>query len=147
MPALQRVHDWPERLHRIIASAREVPFQWGRFDCALHVCNCIKAMTGDLVDPGAGYRGTYSTEAGADAIFLAGFSNLGDFAASIAATYSMPEVGVNYARRGDLVWVDNGTTYGALAIVGLDGRFATCASSAGLAHVRIQRWRRAWQVG
>jgi len=139
---LQRVHDWPTRLHHIIDSSRSLPFAWGHFDCALNVCNCIRAMTG--TDPGASYRGTYSDEAGAIAIYG---SDLGVFAAGICASLGCPEVGVNFARRGDVVFIDNNTAHGALAIVGNGSRFAVCVWTSGLLLVRSHRWRRAWRVG
>jgi hypothetical protein len=139
---LQRFHDWPERLHRIIDASRAVPFAWGSFDCALHVCNCIREMTG--VDPGARYRGTYSNEAGAIAIYG---SDLGAFAAGVCASLGCAEVAVTFARRGDIVFLDNGTPHGALAIVSTDGRFAACVWTSGLLLVRSNRWKRAWRVG
>lgn len=139
---LQRLHDWPVRLDRILSTARYVTFEWGQFDCALFVCACIKAMTG--ADPGAPYLRTYANEAGAIAIYG---GDLAAFAATKAAALGMPEVPVPYARRGDVVFVDNGTLHGALGIIGLDGRFALCASDTGMVMVRIDRWKRCWQVG
>ena len=143
--ALQRFPNWPRRLAQLFQTSTTVTFSWGLYDCALFAAACIRAMTG--VDLGAPYRGTYSNEAQADAIFLASYTNLGDFAASIAVANGMPEVVVNFARRGDVVWLDNGTTYGALGVVGLDPRFAMCMGAAGAVQVHISRWRRAWQVG
>jgi hypothetical protein len=147
---MQRIPSWPRRLHQLIESSQTITFEWGRYDCALFVCAAIREITG--VDVGLSYRGTYQDEAGAEAIFLAGFADLGAFAASIAAANSMPEVQVTFARRGDVVWVDNGidenpSPYGALGIVGLDGRFAVCMSETGTKRVHMRRWKRAWQVG
>ena len=141
MIPLQRLHDWPVRLDRIITSARDVPFKWGEFDCALFVCACIKAMTD--VDPGAKYLRTYSDEPGAIRIYG---GDLAAFTANIAAELGMPEVGVTFARRGDVVFLDNGTEHGCIGIVGLDGRFAACASD-GIVLVRMHRWKRCWMVG
>lgn len=102
-------------------------------------------MTMGAVDPGASYRGTYSTQLGAEAIFG---SNLGDFASTILhGTYLCPEVDVAFARRGDVVFLDNGTADGALGVVWLDARFAVCASSTGLVPARKSTWRRAWKIG
>src|SRR5579872_5334824 len=129
---LKRVPDWPARLHVMIDSAAELSFEWGMFDCALHVCNCIRTMT--TVDPAADYRGKYSDEAGAARIYGSSFET---FIAGITATLQMPEVPVNFAQRGDVVFIDNGTPQGAIGIVSLDGRFASCASEKGLTSVRI----------
>lgn len=147
---MQRVNNWATRLHLLIESSQAVTFAWGQHDCGLFLARAIREMTG--VDVAAAYRGTYSTEAGAEAIFLSGFSDLGAFAASIAVANGMPEIDpVAYARRGDAVWVDNSTPgnpspYGALGVVGLDGRFAICMGSAGVKRVHMHRWKRAWRV-
>ena len=125
----------------MIESGRELEFRWGAFDCALHVSNCIHAMTG--FDPGASYRGQYSDEAGAAHIYG---ERLEDFIATLAASLGFPEVPVTFARRGDLVFIDNNTEQGAIGIVSLDARLASCASDKGSALIRIHRWKRAWQV-
>ena len=44
-------------------------FVWGETDCIMSVCNHIRQTTG--VDPAAPWRGTYSDEAGAQAIYAA----------------------------------------------------------------------------
>jgi hypothetical protein len=144
---LQRVPDWRSRLARILESAREVPFEWGRFDCALHVCNCIRAVAG--VDPAEVLRGTYSSEAGAAAVYGASFEA---FIAGQAVALGMPEVGVTFARRGDVVFVDNDTPQGCVGVVSLDARLVSCASDQGVVLLPMhfngkQRWKRAWKVG
>lgn len=141
---LTRYHDWPERLSRIIASAPEAGFQWGIRDCFFSACDCIRAMTGE--DPGASLRGTYSDEAAALAIVG---SDLGEaFATRIAASYSMEEIiPVTFARRGDIVLVNNGTPLGVLGIVSLDGRYAACMGESRMLRAHMHRWKRAWKVG
>lgn len=147
---MQRLPNWPRRLHQLIESSKAITFEWGRYDCAMFVIAAVREITG--IDVGEALRGTYQDEAGAEAIFLTGFADLGAFAASIATANQMPEVAPAFARRGDVVWVDNGTDdnpspYGALGIVGLDGRFAVCMSETGTKRVHMHRWKRAWQVG
>jgi len=139
---LKRCHDWRERLDRMIDSAREVPFEWGRFDCALHVANCVRAITG-CADPAAAYRGKYSDEAGAAAVYGA---SLEAFIAAQAAALGLSEVTPTCAQRGDVVFVDNGTPQGAVGVVSCDARFASCASDRGMALLPVSRWRRAWRV-
>ena len=139
---LKRVPDWRFRLGQIIESARELQFDWGTFDCALHVSNCVRAITG--TDPAANYRGTYSDEQGAAQIYG---TSLESFVASFAASLGMPEVPVTLARRGDVVFLDNDTAQGAIGVISLDARFASCAGGKGLVLLRIDRWKRAWQVG
>jgi len=139
---LQRLPDWRLRLGQIIESARELEFEWGIFDCALHVSNCVRAMTG--VDPAANYRDTYFDEAGAAQIYGTSFA---DFIASQAAALGLQEVPVTFARRGDVVLVDNNTAQGCVGVVSMDPRFVSCAADTGLVLVPIVRWKRAWQVG
>jgi hypothetical protein len=139
---LKRHPQWQRKLAGMITSARELEFSWGSHDCAMWTCSVVRDVTG--VDPGASFRGKYSTEAGAQAIFG---TDLGNFAAGIAASLGMKEVKPNYARRGDIVHVDNGTTYGALGVVDLDARFAACVSQTGVTRIHLSKWKRAWQVG
>jgi uncharacterized protein DUF6950 len=143
---MQRISNWPRRLSQLIASSQATTFEWGHYDCAMFVCAAVREITG--VDVGAAFRGTYHDESAAEAIFLGGgFADLGGFAASIAAVNSMPEVQPTFARRGDVVWIDNDTPYGALGIVALDPRLAACMSDAGIVLIHMDRWKRAWQVG
>ncbi len=141
---LQRHPHWPRKLAGRITSARQIEFAWGTFDCAMWVCDWIRDVTEGRVDPGANYRGKYSTEAQAQAIFG---SDLGSFAASVASAIGVVEVQPRYARRGDIVFVDNRTPYGALGVVNLDGRFAACVSQNGVIPVHMHHWKRAWQLG
>lgn len=126
----------------MIESARELGFEWGVFDCALHVSNCIRAITG--VDPAESYRGTYSDEAGAARIYGSSFEN---FIANQALALGLKEVPVTFARRGDVVFVDNNTPQGCIGVLSMDPRFVSCAAHTGLVLVPIVRWKRAWQVG
>ena len=144
---MQRFPDWPRRLHLLIQSSHGITFDWGRYNCGLFLARWIREATG--ADVGAPYMGVATDEASADAIFLAAFSGasaLGNFAASIAAAHGMAEVAPNFAQRGDALWLDNDSTYGALGMVGLDPRFAFCMGPAGVKRVHMQRWRRAWKV-
>lgn len=145
---MQRFPDWPRRLHLLIQSSQAIVFDWGHYNCGLFVTRWIREATG--VDLGTPYAGKCTDEASAEALFLNGYADLGSFAAAIAAANGMPEVAPSFARRGDVVWVDNGTSehpsqYGALGVVG--GRFAICMSETGTKRVHMHRWKRAWQVG
>ena len=46
---------------------RRSEFVWGKTDCIMATCNYIRDVSG--VDPAAPWRGTYSDEAGAQAIY------------------------------------------------------------------------------
>ena len=142
--SLERVQDWPSRLHRMIESAAQLSFEWGRFDCCLHVANCVRTITKAEIDPAALYRGKYSDEAGAAAIYG---DSLEAFIVKLTAELGCPEVPVTFAQRGDVIFLDNDTPQGAIGVVSLDGRFVSCAGEKGLILVRLNRWRRAWKIG
>ena len=92
-----------------------------------------------------GFRETYSTEA--EVAKLLGTEGLGGFAASIARQCGMAEAAPAFARRGDVVLVDNEAPGGALGIVDLSGRFAWCVLERGMVRMPMDRWLRAWRVG
>jgi uncharacterized protein DUF6950 len=148
--ALKRFPDWQRRLAAQMEKARAAKFAWGTFDCALAVCDAIAAITG--VDPAAPYRGKYATEAEATALIG---DDLGAFAAGIFSNLGAKEVRPTFARRGDVVLVNNtppsspsGIVSTALGFVDLSGAFAPCASGdKGVVRVRMGRWLRAWQIG
>lgn len=62
---------------------RAVDFVWGRSDCILQVCDHVKAVTG--VDPAAAWRGTYDSEAAAQAVMAPFGGVLGIMAHGMAA--------------------------------------------------------------
>ena len=142
---MKRLPNWQPLLATQIEKAKRSKFEWGVFDCALAACDAVLAMTGE--DPGATYRGKYKTQAEADALIR---SDLGTFAATVAASIGAKEVPKLFARRGDIVLVNNaqpGTRTTALGFVDLSGRFALCASDKGLARISMGRWLRAWRIG
>jgi hypothetical protein len=139
---MRRVGNWPALLPAHTLPTNGKTFQWGRWDCALAVCDAIRSLTG--VDPGAPYRGKYSTEA--EAREITG-GDLGKFAAALAAEHGMQEVSPRLARRGDVVFVANNTPDGALGIVDLSGTAVACVGPQGYVRVPMRRWKRAWRVG
>lgn len=74
---VQRHRDWQTQLAGFVTSRESAPFVWGANDCALFVCDGIKAMTGH--DPAADVRG-YSTEQGAARVIrrLGGMRGIGN---------------------------------------------------------------------
>ncbi|MNM58963.1 hypothetical protein D3C81_702060 [compost metagenome] len=98
----ERLDDWPERLAAFIEARRERAFSWGDSDCALFVCDGVRAITG--VDPGARWRGLYQSEKGARRLMRdnGGVRGL----AELAFGKPMPPA---LAGRGDAVLVDTPT--------------------------------------
>lgn len=139
---MQRISDWEKVLHEQVLAAQKKQFQWGTFDCAMFACDCVQAIAG--VDPAAAYRGKYANESAAKEIIGANFLK---FAHGIAMASGMDPIHRGYARRGDVVLVNNGTMLGALGIVSHRGDFAWCAAQKGLARVSSHRWLVGWKVG
>ncbi|MGT2429239.1 DUF6950 family protein [Cupriavidus basilensis] len=105
---MQRLEDWPTRLAEFIEARHERAFSWGESDCCLFVCDAIEAMTGS--DPGARWRGLYTTEKGARRVLR---DNGGvDGIATMVLGPAMPPA---LAGRGDVVLVDT-PHGGALAL-------------------------------
>ena len=65
-----------------IALWRASKFVWGETDCIMATCNYIRDATG--IDPARPWRGTYSTETGAQAILDAHGGVLGLFTHGMA---------------------------------------------------------------
>lgn len=150
---MKRLSNWQALLAAQIEKAQHAKFEWGVFDCALAACDAVLAMTGE--DPGAPYRGKYKTQAEANALIGSGNGALGNFASTVAASIGAKEVPKLFARRGDIVLVNNAPANNgrshplstALGFVDLSGRFALCASEKGLVRVPMERWLRAWRIG
>lgn len=140
---MKRVPNWEAALAEWQASVLTRTFAWGEFDCALASSDAVLAQTGE--DPGMRFRGTYSTEA--EALKILGSDGLGGFAASIARQCGMAEVAPTFARRGDVVLVDNRDPGNALGVVDLSGRFAWCVLDRGMVRIPMGSWLRAWRVG
>lgn len=97
---MERLEDWPTRLAEFIEARRARAFSWGDSDCCLFVCDAIEAMTG--ADPGARWRGLYSSEKGARRVLR---DNGG--VSGIATLVLGPAVPAPLAGRGDVVLVDS----------------------------------------
>lgn len=134
----ERLPDWEQRLHAYLASHEGAVFAWGRLDCALFAAGAVAAMTG--LDPAAGFRGHYRSARGS--VRALRRIGAGTLAATIAQLF--PEKPAGYARRGDLVMVDDmvGVCIGAEALfVGEED------GSAGLVRFPRSAWSTAWSVG
>jgi hypothetical protein len=118
---LKRLQDWPKRLYEYLDSVKTEPFDWGNFDCALFVCNCIQSMTG--VDPADLFRGRYRTKRGAYRA-LKRFANGGlkeTIVKQLEDNYQCERILPAMAGRGDAVlFAMNGEDI--FGVIGLDGR-------------------------
>ena len=87
--------NWPLALHKYVASVRETPFEWGKFDCVLFAVSCVEAMTGK---PIAKPELTYTDEAGAKAL-AAEVSLIAELKSQLGAL----EVPFKMMQQGDLI--------------------------------------------
>ncbi len=93
---MKRHPDWPKRLYRAIEARAAAPHQWGVNDCCLYAADLVEAMTGE--DLAAPFRGTYRSEADADAVMRAmGWASLADMMDAMLPRWP------HRPRRGDVV--------------------------------------------
>ena len=138
-PAQPRRPDWPERLALLLESRHRMQFAWGVHDCCLFAADAVEAMTGS--DPAANWRGSYSTEAGAEAII--GRIGLEGMVAAALEAFGAGACDPAFAQRGDVV----------LVLVGNQPTMGVCTGDAvaapgpdGLVFVGLGDVLRAWSV-
>ncbi|PYE80809.1 DUF6950 family protein [Pseudoroseicyclus aestuarii] len=130
---MERLTDWRPRLAAMIEDARQRPFAYGRWDCALFAAAAIEAMTG--TDLARGFRGYRSRAAGLRAARAKGFEDhVGRFADVL------PEIAPVVAGAGDLAVLENT----ALGIV--QGRLIYVPGADGLAMADRATMTRAFRV-
>jgi len=137
---------WQEDLPRFLDEIRFKPFCWGEHDCGLLMADWVHRMTG--IDPGAAYRGRYTTSMGAARRLkkVAGGGVVEAATHAFGAPLSSPML----ARRGDVVAVRTAEVEGgefALGIVGPDGVTIHLATEYGTAAWPLWRAEFAWAVG
>ena len=127
-----------ERLTAFVRASMRREFVWGEFDCILFCTDWVRIVTG--VDPAARWRGSYDSEAGAQAI-IDGFCDLSalcDEGYSGILERCEPQdalVGVIKTPQGDRGAVRSGASWVILAERGV-GRLrfdtVTCVASWGI---------------
>lgn len=98
----QQPTRWFQRLDSLIRDRMSTPFAWGTHDCVLWAADAVHALS--LVDPAAGYRGTYSTAVEAARLLrdLGGLQALADRAGvPVAPLGALPgDVGLVHDEQG-----------------------------------------------
>lgn len=137
---MERVENWPSRLHEFLESAAATGFIWGENDCLLMVAGAIQAQTG--VDLAAGIRGRYKTETGAKRVLT---SDLGGSLENALTTKLGDPVPIPFAGRGDvaLVRVDD---VEAAGIIDLSGERVAVLTLDGMESLPMTSVRLAWKV-
>lgn len=135
---MPRLRTWQSALAAVFAARRRMPFQWGTHDCCMFPADCVLAVTGN--DLAADLRGTYSTEAEADAVL----QRLGGIV-EIAIARLGPVVSTEQAQPGDvgLLIVPAGQRP-SLAVYGGGGLW-WAAAPRGLAPIWPEQIARAWR--
>jgi hypothetical protein len=130
--------DATKKLATFITENMHKPFDWGRWDCCLFACDCVKAMTG--VDPGFAFRERYSTAKGAQkALKKVGH---GDIESTFSHYFGPVKPRLN-ASQTDLVLLD--TTLGdAVGVVTGAGVF--CTGENGLVRMPLSAIKGCWKV-
>lgn len=108
MSVVIKTPGWEQRLHHYLAN---LPggFVYGRQDCAHFVVGAIEAMTGTRV--GQELLNHYRTKTGA----LRLIKKHGGLPAAVCSVLG-DGIAVNYAQRGDIVYMDGDDTIGALGV-------------------------------
>lgn len=98
----RRLPGWPELLADYAAARMTTPFAWGSHDCVGFAAGGVAALTG--LDPLAPLRGTYGSEAEAEAI-IAADGNLFRLVCRLWAEAGLPPCPPTLAQRGDTAWI------------------------------------------
>jgi hypothetical protein len=143
---MKRLEDWPEKLFSFLAERANTPFEWGKQDCCLFVCDATLMMTG--IDLAADFRGSYSDAlSAARAVKEYAGAGVEALAEKMAAAHGIQEIPPAYAQRGDVVLFDT-TEYGeTLGIVGMMGFEIVSTGICGLRYLPIAEALRAWRIG
>lgn len=136
---MTRYADWPIRLDRFLQAASGRPFSWGEWDCALMACEWVRECRGD--DPGAAFRGRYTTAIGA-ARALKRYG-AGDLESTATMMLGEPLANPLLAQRGDVVSVD--TEDGPALGVCVGAKVAVVGKT-GLVQMQLRGARKAWRV-
>ena len=132
-----RLRNWPSRFAEHVESARARPFEWGSHDCCLWAASAVQAITG--LDPGAAWRGTYTTAHRAMRLLesLGGLESAGALMGS--------SVDITRAAIGDVglvTWPD-----GTESLAVCSGHSWLCAADTGLQRLPLDAARLVWGVG
>ncbi len=126
--------DLPEIVSEHITKAHNIPFKWGEYDCALFVCDYLKAVHGK--DYAENFRGKYKSKTGAKrALKEAGYKNLKQL-----VDETLEPVRLEFAVRGDVV-MESG---GAIGIC--TGEHSYFPAPSGVTHRRTLECKTAWSI-
>ena len=137
-----RLAGWEERLEKILADARMLPYELGTHDCLRVACRVLEALTGE--DRWSEFSGRYKTARQARRL-LANYGS--SFEAAGDWFFRSLHVDVREARRGDIVAIQTEDAEKHLGVVTLDGAKAALLGSSGLVFVPVVTCLCCWKVG
>jgi len=143
---IHRFEDWSARLGDALAAAADadMPFEYGKHDCFLVVCDAVLAITG--IDLAADFRG-YVGDAGVQRL-LADNGGVAGIAEAMTAKHGIPEIPPGLAQRGDLVIILDDKGRETFAIVDLTGaKVCALTYAGGWATRPVACIERAWRIG
>ena len=133
---MNRLPDWLDRLNAVVESCADRRFEWGAFDCAHFVAQCVDAMCSDS---GARACLLYQDERAA----LKWIKEGGGIKA-IATSFLGDPVPWGLVRRGDVMLMDN---CGRNALGICLGSHVVLPAPRGLSYLRAADGLCGWRVG
>ena len=142
---LTRLPGWQSALDHFLTAHRETRFQYGVWDCCLFACDAIEVMTG--VDVAVQFRGRYHSHTEAQRAIRAysGSPSVRAVAGRVTEAYTMPQVDILRARRGDVVLIRRPRDY-SLGIVALNGTDLITVTPQGLQRIGLSNAVCGWRV-
>ena len=135
---MTRIAHWETRLAGAIEAARDMPFAWGRHDCATWAFEVVRDLTGGA-DHAALWRGRYSTALGSHRILRRlGWTSLEDGGRALLGD---PLATPLLAQRGDMVLGSEDPAFGICV-----GARAAFVGPAGLIYLPLTSCHLAWRV-
>jgi hypothetical protein len=129
---MMREQDWVSRMWQTIAKLERVPFEYGKFDCAVFAGRCVDAITGSAFTEAFGVSDKRSA--------IAFLRREGGLEAAVTRRLGEPVPGYA-ARRGDVCLIDKKTlgicTGPTIAVLG----------NSGVEYLPLARAQKHWRVG
>lgn len=142
---MTRAPDRNSKLAAFVEQRAKEPFEWGKNDCCLFVCDAILAMTGEDIAPRV-FRGGYNDALGGYRLIKQYTRGGGveQIAEQLAAENGLVEIAPPFMQRGDPVLYRDEEAGDALGIcVGI--KIAIVHRDTGLiykpAHTAVRAWR------
>ena len=136
---MQRLIDWQSRLFKPIADHEQVPFEYGRHDCAIWAGKIVQAITGE--DFYSSYVGKYKTLKGGFRHFKKS-TNFPSHIHYILANFD--KVPVSMGRVGDLALIE---TPEGPAVAVMAGQFVIALNQYGLVRIDLDQAKAIFRVG